>query len=83
MRVGVAVASMVSSSRLRLIWRHFVNSRMGSMANKSQMPSPQTALPGRDEALVVSGKMRLAVCMLTLGAGAERGAGYATQLGDG
>ncbi|XP_075869155.1 mitochondrial peptide methionine sulfoxide reductase [Nelusetta ayraudi] len=47
---------MVSSSRLRLVWRHFVNSRMGSMANKSQMPTPETALPGRDEPLVVAAK---------------------------
>lgn len=74
---GVAVASMVSSSRLRLVWRHFVNSRMGNMANKSQMPTPETALPGRDEALVVSGKIRLAASMLWLRAG------RATQRGDG
>ncbi|KAM9354644.1 mitochondrial peptide methionine sulfoxide reductase [Pholidichthys leucotaenia] len=48
---------MVSSSRLRfIIWRHFVNSRMGDMATKTQMPTPETALPGRTESLKVSAK---------------------------
>lgn len=54
--VGVAVGSMVSSSRVRLIWRHFVNNRMGEMASKAQMPTPETALPGRTDGLKVSGK---------------------------
>ncbi|XP_072296037.1 mitochondrial peptide methionine sulfoxide reductase [Eucyclogobius newberryi] len=41
---------MVSSSpRLRLIWRHLVNSRMGDMSSRGQMPSRETALPGRPE----------------------------------
>ncbi|XP_060907554.1 mitochondrial peptide methionine sulfoxide reductase [Labrus mixtus] len=48
---------MVSSSRIRLIWRHFVNSRMGDMASKAQMPTPETALPGRtDGTMKVSAK---------------------------
>ncbi|XP_073349386.1 mitochondrial peptide methionine sulfoxide reductase [Pagrus major] len=47
---------MVSSSRVRLIWRHFVNSRMGEMASKAQMPTPETALPGRTDGIKVSAK---------------------------
>ncbi|XP_036943002.1 mitochondrial peptide methionine sulfoxide reductase isoform X1 [Acanthopagrus latus] len=47
---------MVSSSRVRLIWRHFVNNRMGEMASKAQMPTPETALPGRTDGLKVSAK---------------------------
>ncbi|XP_015228306.1 PREDICTED: mitochondrial peptide methionine sulfoxide reductase isoform X1 [Cyprinodon variegatus] len=47
---------MVSSSRLRLVWRHFVSSRMGDMASKTQMPTPESALPGRTESIKVSAK---------------------------
>ncbi|XP_054910398.1 mitochondrial peptide methionine sulfoxide reductase isoform X1 [Poeciliopsis prolifica] len=47
---------MVSSSRLRLVWRHFMNSRMGDMASKTQMPTPETALPGRADSIKVSAK---------------------------
>ncbi|KAM6991992.1 mitochondrial peptide methionine sulfoxide reductase isoform 1-T1 [Tautogolabrus adspersus] len=48
---------MVSSSRIHLIWRHFVNSRMGDMASKAQIPTPETALPGRtDSSIKVSAK---------------------------
>ncbi|XP_043962347.1 mitochondrial peptide methionine sulfoxide reductase isoform X1 [Gambusia affinis] len=47
---------MVSSSRLRLVWRHFINSRMGDMATKTQMPTPETALPGRADCIKVSAK---------------------------
>ncbi|XP_023121300.1 mitochondrial peptide methionine sulfoxide reductase isoform X1 [Amphiprion ocellaris] len=47
---------MVSSSRLRLVWRHFVNSRMGDMASKAQMPTPEKALPGRTDSIKVSAK---------------------------
>ncbi|KAM4529901.1 mitochondrial peptide methionine sulfoxide reductase isoform 1-T1 [Fundulus diaphanus] len=47
---------MVSSSRLRLVWRHFLTSRMGDMASKAQMPTPETALPGRTESIKVSAK---------------------------
>ncbi|XP_008395429.1 mitochondrial peptide methionine sulfoxide reductase isoform X5 [Poecilia reticulata] len=47
---------MVSSSRLRLVWRHFINSRMGDMASKTQMPTPETALPGRADSVKVSAK---------------------------
>ncbi|XP_051908740.1 mitochondrial peptide methionine sulfoxide reductase [Hippocampus zosterae] len=49
---------MVSSSayRLSLIWRHFANGRMGDMASKTQMPSPDRALPGRTEAIKVAAK---------------------------
>ncbi|XP_056283938.1 mitochondrial peptide methionine sulfoxide reductase isoform X1 [Pseudoliparis swirei] len=45
---------MVSSSRLRLVWRHFVNSGMGEMGSKAQVPTPETALPGRTDAMKVS-----------------------------
>ncbi|XP_061609789.1 mitochondrial peptide methionine sulfoxide reductase isoform X3 [Phyllopteryx taeniolatus] len=45
-----------SASRLSLIWRHFVNSRMGDMAFKPLMPSPEKALPGRTEAIQVAAK---------------------------
>ncbi|XP_013881393.1 mitochondrial peptide methionine sulfoxide reductase [Austrofundulus limnaeus] len=41
-----------SSSRLRLVWCHFVNGRMGDMATKAQMPTPETALPGRTESSI-------------------------------
>ncbi|XP_038583013.1 mitochondrial peptide methionine sulfoxide reductase [Micropterus salmoides] len=47
---------MVSSSRLCLVWRHFVNSRMGDMAFKAQLPTPETALPGRTDSIKVSAK---------------------------
>ncbi|XP_070843040.1 mitochondrial peptide methionine sulfoxide reductase isoform X1 [Chaetodon trifascialis] len=47
---------MVSSSRLSLLWRHFLNSRMGEMASKTQMPTPETALPGRTASIKVSAK---------------------------
>uniref|UniRef100_A0A8C9YHV5 peptide-methionine (S)-S-oxide reductase n=1 Tax=Sander lucioperca TaxID=283035 RepID=A0A8C9YHV5_SANLU len=47
---------MVSSSRLRLVWRHFINSRMGEMASKAQMTTPEAALPGRTDCIKVSAK---------------------------
>ncbi|XP_005461568.1 mitochondrial peptide methionine sulfoxide reductase isoform X3 [Oreochromis niloticus] len=47
---------MVSTSRILFVWRHFVNIRMGDMAFKAQMPTPETALPGRTESLKVSEK---------------------------
>ncbi|KAF7230983.1 mitochondrial peptide methionine sulfoxide reductase isoform X3 [Nothobranchius furzeri] len=48
---------MVSaSSRLRLFWRHFVNGRMGDTAFKAQLPTPDTALPGRTDSIKVSEK---------------------------
>uniref|UniRef100_A0A673XB57 Mitochondrial peptide methionine sulfoxide reductase n=1 Tax=Salmo trutta TaxID=8032 RepID=A0A673XB57_SALTR len=46
---------MVATTRLRLIWRHFTHSRTGDMSSKTQMPTPETALPGRSESLKVSG----------------------------
>uniref|UniRef100_A0A3Q3MKR8 Mitochondrial peptide methionine sulfoxide reductase n=1 Tax=Mastacembelus armatus TaxID=205130 RepID=A0A3Q3MKR8_9TELE len=46
---------MVASSRLRLVWRHFVSSGMGEMSSKIQMPTAETALPGRTETITVSG----------------------------
>uniref|UniRef100_A0A3Q0QVW9 Uncharacterized protein n=1 Tax=Amphilophus citrinellus TaxID=61819 RepID=A0A3Q0QVW9_AMPCI len=48
---------MVSLSRLHLVWRHFVSSRIGNMASKAQMPTPETALPGRTENIKVSGEL--------------------------
>ncbi|XP_029966537.1 mitochondrial peptide methionine sulfoxide reductase isoform X2 [Salarias fasciatus] len=47
---------MVASSRLRLLWRHFAGSGMGEMASKVEMPTPETALPGRPEGIRVSVK---------------------------
>ncbi|KAK5601982.1 hypothetical protein CRENBAI_018169 [Crenichthys baileyi] len=47
---------MVASSRAHLIWRHFLSSRMGDMASKAQMPTPETALPGRTVSIKVSAK---------------------------
>ncbi|XP_068609841.1 mitochondrial peptide methionine sulfoxide reductase [Brachionichthys hirsutus] len=48
--------SSSSPSRLRLLWRHFVNSRMGDMAAKAQMPTPETAMPGRSDSIKASTK---------------------------
>ncbi|XP_041716445.2 mitochondrial peptide methionine sulfoxide reductase-like isoform X4 [Coregonus clupeaformis] len=47
---------MVATTRLRLILRHFTHSRTGDMYSKTQMPTPETALPGRSESLKVSAK---------------------------
>ncbi|XP_033977117.1 mitochondrial peptide methionine sulfoxide reductase [Trematomus bernacchii] len=47
---------MFSSSRLRLILRHFVNSGMGEMSSKAQKPTPESALPGRTAGIKVSAK---------------------------
>nr|XP_061806698.1 mitochondrial peptide methionine sulfoxide reductase-like [Nerophis lumbriciformis] len=47
---------MVSSSFRLLIWRHLANSRMGDMASKMQLPSPDAALPGRAEGIKVAAK---------------------------
>ncbi|XP_076011171.1 mitochondrial peptide methionine sulfoxide reductase [Genypterus blacodes] len=50
------MVSFSSSSRLRLLYRHLINSRMGEMASKCQMPTTETALPGRTEGNKVSAK---------------------------
>nr|XP_020473866.1 mitochondrial peptide methionine sulfoxide reductase isoform X1 [Monopterus albus] len=47
---------MVCLSRVRLVWRRLVKSRMGDMASKVQMPTPETALPGRTDSIKVSAK---------------------------
>ncbi|CAL9691873.1 unnamed protein product [Knipowitschia caucasica] len=48
---------VLSSPRLRLLWRHLVNSRMGDMGSKAQMPTAESALPGRtDSSMKVSDK---------------------------
>ncbi|XP_028296362.1 mitochondrial peptide methionine sulfoxide reductase [Gouania willdenowi] len=48
---------MVSSSRcLRLMWRPLFYGSMGDSASKVNMPTPETALPGRPEPLRVSVK---------------------------
>jgi len=48
---------VLSSPRLRLLWRHLVNSRMGDMGSKAQMPTAESALPGRtDSPMKVSDK---------------------------
>uniref|UniRef100_A0A8C8ML69 Mitochondrial peptide methionine sulfoxide reductase n=1 Tax=Oncorhynchus tshawytscha TaxID=74940 RepID=A0A8C8ML69_ONCTS len=51
----LTLSSMVATTRLRLIWRHFTHSRTRDMSSKTQMPTPETALPGRSESLKVSG----------------------------
>ena len=69
-RAAVTPKSMVASTRIRLIWRHFTHNRMGDMSSKTQLPTPETALPGRSESLKVSGRKSLAtsvaVCWLRL-----------------
>ncbi|KAF3703118.1 Mitochondrial peptide methionine sulfoxide reductase [Channa argus] len=45
---------MVSSSRLRLLYGHFANIRMGHMASTAQTPTAGTALSGRTESIKVS-----------------------------
>ncbi|KAM4632819.1 mitochondrial peptide methionine sulfoxide reductase isoform 2-T2 [Polymixia lowei] len=47
---------MVAPTRFRLVWRHFVSSRMGDTSCKSQMPSPEAALPGRTSSVPVSAR---------------------------
>ncbi|XP_028970318.2 mitochondrial peptide methionine sulfoxide reductase isoform X3 [Esox lucius] len=47
---------MVVTTRLRLIWNRFTMNKMGAMSSKIQMPTPETALPGRSESLKVSAK---------------------------
>ncbi|XP_062406595.1 mitochondrial peptide methionine sulfoxide reductase isoform X1 [Sardina pilchardus] len=47
---------MVALTRVRLIWRHLINNRMGDMSSKTQMPTPETALPGRKDVMKVSAK---------------------------
>ncbi|XP_047244437.1 mitochondrial peptide methionine sulfoxide reductase isoform X1 [Girardinichthys multiradiatus] len=47
---------MVASSRAHLVWRHFLSRMMGDMASKAQMPTPETALPGRTVNIKVSAK---------------------------
>jgi len=39
-----------------LIWRHFTHIGMGDMSSKTQMPTPETALPGRQDSMKVSAK---------------------------
>ncbi|XP_036405305.1 mitochondrial peptide methionine sulfoxide reductase isoform X1 [Megalops cyprinoides] len=47
---------MVATTRVLRIWRHFIHNRMGDMSSKMQLPTPETALPGRKESLKVSAK---------------------------
>lgn len=53
-------SSMVTSSRVRLIFRHLVYSRMGNMSSKAQLPTPETALSGRADSMNVAGKNQAA-----------------------
>lgn len=53
---------MVARTSVRLIWRQFVQSRMGEMSSKVQMISPEEALPGREQSMKVSG-MVLWICL--------------------
>lgn len=64
---GCGSSSMITSSRLRLIFRHFVNGRIGDMSSKFQLPTPETALSGRPDSMKVAGKSTAASSrMLTL-----------------
>ncbi|XP_052442277.1 mitochondrial peptide methionine sulfoxide reductase isoform X2 [Carassius gibelio] len=47
---------MVARTSARLVWRYFVQNRMGDMSSKVRMPSPQEALPGREQSMEVSAK---------------------------
>lgn len=53
---------MVVRTSVRLVWRHFIQSRMGDMSSKVRMPSPEEALPGREQSMKVSGTA-LWICM--------------------
>ncbi len=46
---------MVARTSMRLVWRYFVQNRMGDMSSKIRMPSPEEALPGREQSMKVSG----------------------------
>lgn len=52
---------MVARTSVRLVWR-FVQNRMGDMSSKIRMPSPEEALPGREQSMKVSG-MALWICL--------------------
>ncbi|XP_056301505.1 mitochondrial peptide methionine sulfoxide reductase [Danio aesculapii] len=47
---------MVARTSVRLIWRQFIQGRMGEMSSKVQMISPEEALPGREQSMKVSAK---------------------------
>ncbi|XP_056619996.1 mitochondrial peptide methionine sulfoxide reductase [Triplophysa dalaica] len=47
---------MVARTPVRLFWRSFIHSRMGDMSSKVEMPSPEDALPGREQSMKVSAK---------------------------
>ncbi len=53
---------MVARTSMRLVWRYFVQNRMGDMSSKIRMPSPEEALPGREQSMKVSG-MALWICL--------------------
>lgn len=46
---------MVARTPVRLVWRSFIQNRMGDMSSKVHMPSPEEALPGREQSVKVSG----------------------------
>ncbi|XP_056125122.1 mitochondrial peptide methionine sulfoxide reductase isoform X2 [Rhinichthys klamathensis goyatoka] len=46
---------MVARTSVRLVWSHFIQSRMGDMSSKVRMPTPEEALPGREQSMKVSG----------------------------
>uniref|UniRef100_A0A671PN71 peptide-methionine (S)-S-oxide reductase n=1 Tax=Sinocyclocheilus anshuiensis TaxID=1608454 RepID=A0A671PN71_9TELE len=47
---------MVARTSVRLVWRYFVQNRMGDMSSKIRMPSPEEALLGREQSMKVSAK---------------------------
>ncbi|XP_056125121.1 mitochondrial peptide methionine sulfoxide reductase isoform X1 [Rhinichthys klamathensis goyatoka] len=47
---------MVARTSVRLVWSHFIQSRMGDMSSKVRMPTPEEALPGREQSMKVSAK---------------------------
>ncbi|XP_035279683.1 mitochondrial peptide methionine sulfoxide reductase isoform X1 [Anguilla anguilla] len=50
------MVARLANTRLLSIWRPFILNRMGDVPAKSQLPTPETALPGRNESLKVSAK---------------------------
>ncbi|XP_065112268.2 mitochondrial peptide methionine sulfoxide reductase isoform X2 [Paramisgurnus dabryanus] len=46
---------MLARTLVRLFRRNFILNGMGDMSTKMQMPSPEDALPGREQSLKVSG----------------------------
>uniref|UniRef100_A0A3B3T2F8 Mitochondrial peptide methionine sulfoxide reductase n=1 Tax=Paramormyrops kingsleyae TaxID=1676925 RepID=A0A3B3T2F8_9TELE len=46
---------MVASVQKLFVWRHFINRKIGNMYQKTKLPTQESALPGRQQSLKVSG----------------------------